>query len=170
MSSEHDDAPLEVINTKTTTILLPVKETELGRFLAGLLGQPQSVEREFIGAFDIDHLWLLNLHALIDQRVRQQAEAQLLGFKAVILFSNRMKRTLTSIEAFHAQKIQQVRSVGIQMEWSYLIRFPHSQIPERQGITFSARAEPPEVDKRSSRREPPEIELLRQVRPINAIS
>ncbi|MGZ5050185.1 MAG: hypothetical protein ACXWAS_03915 [Methylobacter sp.] len=132
-----------IIEHNDTGITLPVRGSELGEFLSGLLGQPQSIERENKEAFDIDHAWLLNLHEVINQRIHQQASAQLMGFKVVVHFSNRMKRTLTSVEAFQTYKeLQQARSIGVQIEWTYLIQFPGSNIPEKQSISFYAKGEP----------------------------
>lgn len=130
----------KLIFQENSSISLPVNNEDLGNFLSGLLGQAQSIERDFDQAFDIDHAWLINLHEVIDQRVNQQAIAQLLNFKAVVNFEKRMKRTLTSIESFYTYKeMKQLRSIGVKLEWSYLIQFPNSTVPEKQEITFFAK-------------------------------
>ena len=56
-----------IIEHHDAGITLPVHGSELGEFLSGLLGQPQSIEREIKEAFDIDHAWLLNLNEVISQ-------------------------------------------------------------------------------------------------------
>ena len=66
-------------------VTLPVSEEQLGDFITGLLGQPQSVEREVRFPFDIDQAWLVDLFQKIDQRVTQQATfVQKAGFRATI--------------------------------------------------------------------------------------
>lgn len=142
-------------------ITLPVRGSDLGKFISGLLGQPQSIEREVKAAFDIDHAWLMNLHEVINQRIHQQANVELMGFKAVVYFANRMKRTITSVEAFETYKeLQQARSIGIQIEWSYLIQFPESNIPEKQAITFYAKGEPLPLERDAERVADPLQRLL----------
>ena len=93
-------------NEQDTILSLPVKKGDLGSFIYGLLGQQQSIEREFDLEFDIDHNWLINLHQLINQRIHMQAIATLINFKAVISFDKGMKRTLTTIESFEIYKKQ----------------------------------------------------------------
>lgn len=124
------------------SITIPVEGAQLASFISSLLGQPQAVERELGFAFDIDHDWLLNLHETLHQRISQQTSARLLSFKAVVHFDNGLKRTLSSVEAFatYAER-QQVRSIGIQMEWSYLVAFPNAPSPEKQEISFHAKAD-----------------------------
>ena len=122
-----------------TRLTLPVESNQLGSFLSGLLGQPQTLEQSFYQSFDINHDWLLNLHELINQRIHQQASAELLAFRAIVYLENQMKRTLTTIDAFQTyQELQQQVSYGVQLEWSYLVKFPNSDVPEKQQISFSA--------------------------------
>ncbi len=42
-------------NTKEASIQIPTKKEELGSLIISLLGQPQSIEREVFGFFDINH-------------------------------------------------------------------------------------------------------------------
>ncbi len=109
MSDDNYFSQGNIAQSDATTITIPVKGSELGSFISKLLGQQQSIEREIKEAFDIDHAWLLNLHEVINQRIHQQAKAQLLGFKAVVYLENKMKRTLTTFEAFHTYKELQLQ-------------------------------------------------------------
>ena len=81
-------------------ISFPVPKNSLGDFVTSLLGQKQSLERTYAVNFEIDHAWLMNLHEMIDQRVHQQARAQLTNFTAVVYFENGTKRTISTIESF----------------------------------------------------------------------
>ena len=72
-------------------ISLPVKKKDLGRFISGLLGQQQTIERDIDIKFNIDHSWLVNLHDLISQRIHQQADAHLTDFTSVIYFEKGIK-------------------------------------------------------------------------------
>lgn len=121
------------------TLSLPIKKKDLGVFISGLLGQQQSIERDIEASFDIDHVWVVNLHETINQRIYQQADAHLTNFTAVIYLENGLKRTFTSLEAFGTySETKKLIPVGIKIIWVYLVKFPAKQYPERQQITFSA--------------------------------
>ena len=130
--SDEDDS--------SSNLSLPVSKVELGRFLGGLLGQPQSLERSFDGYFDIDFKDTLNLHEVIDQRITGQNSAQLCYFRAVIYYSDKSMRTLPSLEEFRTHREMLKRTtVKVRLEWSYLINFPGKDLPEKQQISISFR-------------------------------
>ena len=136
---ENDKSIKQISKDEEITISLPVKKKDLGQFISGLLGQQQTIERDIDINFDIDHLWLLNLHDLISQRIHQQADAHLTDFTSVIYFKKGLKRTFTSIEAFRSYlETKKELPVGIKIIWNYLIQFPAKEYPEKQQITFSA--------------------------------
>lgn len=129
-------------------ISLPVNHDQLGGFISSLLGQSQTIERELYGTFSIDHSWLVHLHSLIDQRIKQQNHGSLTAFKAIIFYKNNLKRTLTSIEAFeHFSETKKIESQSIKLSWTYLINFPNKEIPEKQEISFYATAKAPITSK-----------------------
>ena len=131
-------------NAGKSSVSLPVDREQLGKFIASLLGQQQSIEREAYGTFSIDHAWLLHIHSLIDQRIHQQNHGSLTAFTATIYYYNDLKRELSSIEAFeHFAETKQVTSRGVKLVWTYLISFPGKEIPERQQISLFATAEAP---------------------------
>jgi hypothetical protein len=130
------------------SINLPLKKRELGSFITSLLGQQQSIDRALAVDFDIDHAWLVNLHELINQRICQQAAASLVDFVAVVYFEGGLKRTITTIDAFKGYiETKNELSVGVTLHWNYLIQFPGKNYPEKQEVTFVARAKP---DKKST--------------------
>jgi hypothetical protein len=136
----EDGLPIEKsIDEGETNLVLPIKRTDLGEFISSLLGQQQTIEREVELAFEIDHQWLVNLHELIQQRIYQQANANLVNFKSVIYFDNGLKRSLTTAESFlsYAESKKNI-PIGIKILWTYLIQFPKSKYPEKQQISFSA--------------------------------
>lgn len=124
---------------ENTAIVLPLRKRDLGSFISSLLGQQQTIERDLEIKFDIDHHWVINLHELLDQRIKQQAEATLMSFTFVIYFSDGLKRTLTSVDALknYAETKKQI-PVGIKVLWTYLVPFPGRDHPEKQEISFSA--------------------------------
>ncbi|MCP5015890.1 MAG: hypothetical protein GY938_11575 [Ketobacter sp.] len=124
---------------RDTMLSLPIKKSELGNFVADLLGQPQSIERLIDEKFDVEFNWFVNLHELIDQRIHQQNHADLIGFTLIVYFDSGLKRTLTSVEAM--KSYNETRSdipIGVKIVWSYLVHFPAKPYPEKQQISFSA--------------------------------
>ena len=139
MSDEPIKAIASLAKTESgqRTITIPVEEETLGEFISGLLGQPQSIQRELSGTFDINHEWLMNVHHLIQQRVQQQHNASFVDFSAVIFFQDGLSRKLTSIESFQSyNEPKPLVSNGVKLKWTYLIQFPGKNIPERQEISL----------------------------------
>lgn len=111
----------------------------LGEFITSLLGQQQSIERDLVEPFDIDHHWIVNLHETIDQRIKTQTNSTLISFSLIIYFENGLKRTFNSFEAFEIyNETKKIIPIGIKILWNYLVKFPSKDIPEKQQITFSA--------------------------------
>lgn len=139
-------------NNDEMSIILPLKKHELGNFITSLLGQQQSLSRVNNRTFDIDHAWLINLHEMIDQRIRQQASAHLVDFAAAIYFENDAKRIITTIDAFKGYiETKKETTKGVTLVWSYLIQFPGKSHPEKQEISFFARVNPLENSTEVSR-------------------
>jgi len=137
--SDNNNAIEPIPESEEIYLSLPIKRQELGKFISGLLGQQQSIERDINVKFNIDHAWVVNLHEMINQRIHQQAHAHLTDFIAVIYFKDGLKRTITSFEAFkcYSETKKQI-PVGLKIIWNYLIQFPAKNYPEKQQITFSA--------------------------------
>lgn len=145
--SDEDDS--------NSNLSLPVSKIELGRFLGGLLGQPQSLEKSFDGYFDIDFKDTLNLHEVIDQRISGQNSAQLCYFRAVIYYSDKSMRTLPSLEEFRTHREMLKKStVKVRLEWSYLINFPGKDLPDKQQISISFRKNDDDVGREFSSSKP----------------
>jgi hypothetical protein len=65
---------------------LSVDKRKLGEFISGLLGQPQSLEREFDEPFSANHQWFLHFFSLILQRIQQQNSPEPISFSATIKY------------------------------------------------------------------------------------
>jgi hypothetical protein len=119
------------------TMALPVDKKKLGEFISGLLGQPQSITKDFEDSFDVDHQWFLHFFSLILQRLQQQNSPEPLSFEARIYYKNKVQRKITSWQAFqHFSETQNIISVGVKFNLAFLIQFPSKEIPERQEITI----------------------------------
>ncbi|MEN3758289.1 hypothetical protein ABDZ57_15860 [Aeromonas veronii] len=132
-------SPENDANSDDVVISFPVPKSSLGDFVTSLLGQKQSLERTYSINFEINHAWLVNLHEIIDQRVHQQARAQLANFTAVVYFEGGTKRTISTIDAFKGYfETKLLVSVGVKITWSYLVEFPNKPYPESQQISLTA--------------------------------
>lgn len=132
------------------SLTLPLKKKDLGDFISSLLGQQQSMERDLSVKFDIDHHWLINLHELIDQRIKQQQDGTMIEFIAIVHFDSGLSRSITAIEAFNGyNETKKDTAIAITMLWSYLIKFPGRSFPEKQEISFNARLKLPTNEERN---------------------
>lgn len=125
------------IETADDVVTMPVDKKILGNFISGLLGQPQTLERQFQTAFSIDHAWLIHFCSLINQRISQQNSPEPLSFKANIYYENGVKRTVSSFAAFeHFAETQNIICKAVKISMSLLIQFSGKNIPEKQDLVF----------------------------------
>lgn len=134
------DKSFNVVVTDTSTrdaVAFPATPEKIGKFISGLLGQPQTISREVSGIFDVDLSWFNHVHALIEQRIKQQNDAARTAFRAKIFYEDDLTRTIESVEGLqHFAETKKVRSTGIEIHWSYVIKFPGKELPEKQEITL----------------------------------
>lgn len=124
-------------NSSNDAVAFPATPEKIGKFISGLLGQPQTISREVSGIFDIDLSWLNHINSLIEQRIRQQNDAARTSFRAKIFYEDNLTRTLESVESLqHFAETKKVRSTGVELRWVYVIKFPGKDIPEKQEITL----------------------------------
>jgi hypothetical protein len=126
------------IKHNNSEIALPCEDEQLGEFISSLLGQPQSIEKFFRLPFEFDHTWAIHLISLIEQRLYQQNEFQIVSFQSNIKFKDKTQRKLSSIEAFktYAETLNVV-SIGLSLNFSILVKFPKKELPEKQEINIS---------------------------------
>lgn len=110
-------------------LIIPVTRADLGRFIGGLLGQPQTIEDSFSGPFD------LQKHDLVDQRIRQQNRGELIQFTVRVVYDDDSTILLNGLEDFrHYHEVRPRISVEAHLSWTYLIQFEDKQTPEKQNI------------------------------------
>lgn len=123
-------------------ITLPCEKKDLVEFITKLLGQPQSIERVFGGAFDLNLAWILNTHQLLIQRVFQQNKGELVDFSGTIYFQDGRSQKFSSMESFQGySEPKPYISVGAMITWTFLIQFPNKKVPERQEIVLHIRTD-----------------------------
>jgi hypothetical protein len=124
-------------------IQVPIKKKDFGDFITSLLGQPETINGRKNGSFTIDHTWLVNLHHLIEQRIKLQAKSSLVDFTAVISYHDAPDRTITNAKGFiHFNETRIVTTKSIELNWTYLVIFPGKPAPEKQEISVKFIADP----------------------------
>lgn len=124
-------------------IQVPIKKKDFGDFITSLLGQRETINGQKAGSFVIDHEWLLNLHHLIDQRIKLQAKSSLVDFSATISYHNAPDRTITTAKGFaHFNETRITTTESIVLTWTYLVIFPGKPSPEKQEISVRFVSDP----------------------------
>jgi hypothetical protein len=124
-----------ISNENEETINIPIKRNDFGRFVSDLLGQPEIIVFNKSGHFTVDFSWLKHIHHLLNQRITQQSNCDLVDFSARFDFTSGGSRKLTSVNTFlNFNEAKIVRTESIKIIWTYLISFPNKKTPEKQEI------------------------------------
>lgn len=120
--------------------LVTISPKEMASFLLNLIGQRRTIEHNISNRiFNINIEWLHNLNQIIDQRIMSQNQAHIASFQIKIYYDNGRITTLQSIDDFNRfNDINNATSVGVDIKWTYLLQFRHSEKPESQNIRFRA--------------------------------
>jgi hypothetical protein len=85
----------------------------------------------------VDWTWLRDLDQLVMQRVEHQNEGKLVDFSFKLLLSNGRITHITARSDFAGfRDLSNVESVGVELVWTFLVKFPTSRNPEKQEIRF----------------------------------
>lgn len=79
-------------------VTLPFAHDDFKDFIIGLLGKPQTITKSFSGVFEIKKNHIINIHNLIDQRIKQQNDASLIRLNARVMFDDNSSILLRSLE------------------------------------------------------------------------
>jgi hypothetical protein len=118
-------------------VMLPCSAETFGDFVSGLLGKPQTIQRTFVGSFDVRRVEIENTFHLVDQRVRQQNKASLIQFTVSVSYDDGSSVLVGSLSDFsHYVEVRPLVSVAAHLTWIYLIQFQDKNVPEKQRIEF----------------------------------
>ncbi|WP_225182347.1 hypothetical protein [Pectobacterium aroidearum] len=125
-------------NDTIFSVILPCEPKDFGDFISGLLGKPQTIEKDIYGVFSIEKNDIINTYHLIEQRINQQNDASLIQFTAKIFYNDSSSVQINSIDDFLTyNEIKKVICTSIELSWIYLINFKNKTSPEKQEITIS---------------------------------
>lgn len=123
---------------ESNAVILPCSTKDFGRFISELLGKPQTIHNSLRGSYELKREDVLNVHALLMQRVGQQNEAVLTQFTAKLMFSDNSSVLLNSIEDFSTyHEVRPVACIGLHLSWVFLVKFNDKSHPEKQEIDLS---------------------------------
>jgi len=133
-------------STPNYAVMLPCSGEEFGGFISSLLGKPQTIEKIIRGSFEVDEKHIVNMYYLVNQRISQQNDAQLIQFTVTIAYSDDSTHLLNSFEDFqHFTEVKPLVTVAVHLSWSYLVRFHKKQTLEKQVIEMSINAGNPNL-------------------------
>ena len=120
------------------TVSLPFGQNQFKDFIVSLLGKPQNITKNFRGTFEIDKNNIVTLHNLLDQRINQQNDANLIQFRATIYYSDNSTVTLNDFDHLvDYNETLPISSKAIHLTWQYLIKFRDKNSYEKQEINLS---------------------------------
>jgi hypothetical protein len=153
-----DEAPK---SQRNNAIALSMDARTLGEFIANLLGQRRRLSRHFNVVFYIDWPWIQNLDQLIVQRVGHQNESSLVDFSFKLFLSSGRTTYVTSRHDFASfRDLSSFETVGVELAWTFIVKFPTAPIPEKQEIRFSARTETLDTQERDEKLKSSFLEVL----------
>ncbi|MGN8124654.1 hypothetical protein ACTJK9_23125 [Pseudomonas sp. 22082] len=124
-------------NSDEQYVQVPIKKKDFGDFITNLLGQPEKITGTKSGTFEASHEWLIHLHHLLDQRIKQQASCALVDFSATLRYDTGPERKITTINGFlNFNEATIVLTKSIELTWTYLVNFPNKPAPEKQEISL----------------------------------
>lgn len=87
-------------NDANGLLALPCSKEAFGSFIADLLKSPRRISGYHHAIFDISRADIENVYHLIDQRIREQHDAELVYFRIKLFYSDRAIVTLSAIDEF----------------------------------------------------------------------
>jgi hypothetical protein len=161
------DKRIELIpeNDGGGAVVLPYDLNELGKFIAGLLGKPQTITKNLFLPFEITKDSIRNIDALLGQRIFSQNKGVLAQFVAQTSYDDDTSVVINSLSDFlsyHEARPVVVREAAI--TWAFLIQFEGRSTPEKETVElkfFTRRSiRPPAITKLFEDHDPkPKIEI-----------
>lgn len=119
-------------------VQVPIRKKDFGDFITNLLGQPEKIQERKSGTFEATFEWLVHIHHLLNQRIKQQNHADLVDFSATFRYNSGPERKITTINGFlNFNEAKIVSTKSLEITWTYLVRYPNKPSPEKQEITLA---------------------------------
>jgi hypothetical protein len=121
--------------------MLPCPPDAFAAFISSLLGRPQTISKSIRGTFDIDQNDISAFHHLVEQRLAQQNDSNLIQFTVRLVYDDGSSVLLNSHDDFlHYNEVRPVATVAAHLSWTYLVKFRDKTSPEKQQIDVAIQA------------------------------
>ena len=121
------------------SVVLNADRKSLADFVISLLQQPRRIEKRYVNiGFYLDHRWILNVIELCEQRMHQNHHT-ICSFEIKVSFEDGHQEHLFDLPSFkNFYSNRQSRSVGFDLNLSYLVNFANVIEAEKQDIRVTA--------------------------------
>lgn len=120
---------------KKNHVILPFNKEQFTGFITSLLGRPQKIEQKFAFPFELSSEDVKDTFHLVEQRVHDQNEADLIQFTVDVSYNDGSSITHSCLDDFlNYKEVKPLIPSSISMTWSYLITFQNRAAPEKQEI------------------------------------
>ena len=138
LARPNENRPKQITSVEEGFVVLPMTGDQFKEFVKSLLGNPQTISKNFAGSFDIEPADVRNLYHLILQRITQQNDGILASFSGKFVFSDDSTVELNSIEELLTyNEVRPITSRALHLTWSFMVRFQDKKTPEKQRIQIS---------------------------------
>jgi hypothetical protein len=121
-------------------VLIPCSQDAFAKFVSGLLGQTQTIQRRIEGPYEVHRSDIKKIYDLLMQRVRQN-ESSLASFGLTVYYDDRSSVKFNSYEDFNSYaEIRPRSSIGFDLSFNFLVKFTDREVPEKQVINVTFRA------------------------------
>lgn len=119
-------------------VALPFDDEQFKDFIVSLLGKPQTITKYIRGSFEINKENIISLFEIINQRIYQQNDSNLIQFRASIYYNDNTTVTLNGFDHLvHFNEKLPLISRAVHLTWQYLVKFRDKETFEKQEISVS---------------------------------
>lgn len=132
--NENDPVPM-IYDRESITFALD--ENDFKDFMTKLLGKPEVIQGDVIGAFEIDFNSFQNINQQIENIVCETNDAWLIEFTAILFLDDNSSIRFNRISDFISyREVRAVTCIGFNFTWVYLVKFKSEQAPQKQEISI----------------------------------
>ncbi len=121
-------------------LVLTISKESFGEFIRDLISEQRRIRRDIKASYTLGRPDLLDLIALINQRVNLQNQIVLSTFSIGVAYRDGYRQGFESLEAFNASRdARQSEVCGVLFLLTYVVKFPNREKPEKQEVSVFIR-------------------------------
>lgn len=122
------------------SVIIEISKQNFGSFFSSVMGKDRSISKTFSNYYSIDKNWIEQVHSLILQRINIQNEAKHITTDIDVYFEKYRQTKYSSIDNFiNSNDVANEVTIAFSMQMSFLVKFPYSELPEKQSILVYAK-------------------------------